>query len=82
MGAIRLISFLSFALLASRFTYGVTAESATAAYDFVIVGGNWASMEPISGTDWSIGGTAGSVLANRLTENPNVSVLVIEAGGT
>jgi choline dehydrogenase-like flavoprotein len=31
--------------------------------------------------DFAIGGTAGLVVANRLTEDPTNSVLVLEAGG-
>ncbi len=51
-------------------------------FDFIVVGGMHAlSLE----REWHdltrpSGGTAGNVVAGRLAENPNVSVLVIEAG--
>lgn len=57
-------------------------------YDFVVVGGKlpvlFNAFITIV-TMWLFriaAGAAGNVIANRLTENPNFSVLVIEAGIT
>ncbi|KAF7314359.1 hypothetical protein MKEN_00908500 [Mycena kentingensis (nom. inval.)] len=52
--------------LCSARIYGQIQDLPGREFDFVVVGG----------------GTAGLVVANRLTENPHFSVLVLEAGGT
>lgn len=54
-------------------------------FDFIVVGGQlfWSDcIRPLLTFSEIPGGAGGSVIANRLTENPDVSVLLVEAGGS
>ncbi|KAK0186635.1 alcohol oxidase [Armillaria mellea] len=70
-----LLSLLtSYAADAFGAIYETLEELPTLDFDFIIIGGS---------IGWqATGGTAGNVVANRLTEDPNISVLVLEAGGS
>ncbi|KAG7091372.1 hypothetical protein E1B28_010412 [Marasmius oreades] len=64
MKHVTLILLLGLAGVSFAAIYEGLADLPTRQFDFVVIGG----------------GTAGNVVANRLTENPNFSVLVLEAG--
>ena len=62
----RLLSLATLAVAACTACPFSSRASSGGVYDYIVVGG----------------GTTGLVVANRLTENPNITVLVVEAGGS
>ena len=66
-------------------TYNTVENLSAVQWDFIIVGGILPVLlvKMLQYADTFLpGGTAGSVLASRLTENPRFNVLVLEAGPT
>ena len=58
----------------------IKRQSIEDTYDFIIAGGTFSVPWQPASTNCDTGGTAGLVIANRLTECPNIRVLVLEAG--
>ena len=77
-----LLSVLSVVGLSEAALYSSVALLPKKEYDYVIVGGEWYFRRRAFENELTafVAGTAGGVLAARLSEDRKISVLVIEAG--
>jgi hypothetical protein len=77
---LRLFAWLSVVGIVHGAIYNDISDVINIEFDFVVIGGELLPLSLISLMNVGIGGTAGSVVANRLSENPEFQVLVVEDG--
>jgi choline dehydrogenase len=80
---IGLLSFGAVPVLLSLYKYckRKTITRPDSGYDFIVVGGTLFQVKSVDLFSLPAGGSAGCALASRLSEDPTITVLLIEAGG-